>query len=350
MNEDWFHMARLRLAGLAQGFVAACCIAISPFAPAAEKGANPQNAAAENSGAQRKGAEEYLAALASGDPAAIAFTIHQSELEQLRKRLLDDMRTEADRNDSLIRTRLFGAGMPLTDIERLTPQNFFVTLAQRLRFSGREFESVDWLEAVKDSGGMVQMVGRLKPPKDRGTVRVPVLVSIVPWGKDWKAAMPLELQAQIDDLRSGRVRAPGPRPAASAASATADAGTATPAAAAVATAPAAVTSTNPKAIVELFDAAEKDLNAADCDNYYDKRMSPNFRKTTGTKALRTLVKTCETRQPLRDQMLTAIKLARAGSPRYEYAGTRAIYDLSGQGLPYPALVLEQIEKRWYIAE
>jgi hypothetical protein len=345
MNEDWFHMARLRLQGLALGAVAACCIAICLSATAAEKGAPPQNVAAENSGAQRKGAEEYLAALASGDPAAIAFTIHQSELEQLRKRLVDDMRTEADRGDSLIRTRLFGAGMPLTDIERLTPQNFFVTLAQRLRFSGREFESVDWLEAVKDSGGMVQMVGRLKPPKDRGTVRVPVLVSIVPWGKDWKAAMPLELQAQIDDLRSGRVRAPGLRPAApAAASATAEASAAAPAA------PAVATSTNPKAIVELFDAAEKDLNAADCDNYYDKRMSPNFRKTTGTKALRTLVKTCETRQPLRDQMLTAIKLARAGSPRYEYAGTRAVYDLSGQGLPYPALVLEQIEKRWYIAE
>ncbi len=346
MNEDWFHMARLRLPGLVLGFVAACCIAISTSATAAEKGAPPQNAAAENSGAQRKGAEEYLAALASGDPAAIAFTIHQSELEQLRKRLLDDMRTEADRNDSLIRTRLFGAGMPLTDIERLTPQNFFVTLAQRLRFSGREFESVDWLEAVKDSGGMVQMVGRLKPPKDRGTVRVPVLVSIVPWGKDWKAAMPLELQAQIDDLRSGRVRTPGPRPAPPAGSATADAGAATPS-----TAPTTIAAgTNPKAIVELFDAAEKDLNAADCDNYYDKRMSPNFRKTTGTKALRTLVKTCETRQPLRAQMLTAIRFAREGTPRYEYAGTRAVYDLSGQGLPYPALVLEQIEKRWYIAE
>ncbi|NJN00229.1 MAG: hypothetical protein HC793_00660 [Aquincola sp.] len=35
-----------------------------------------------------------------------------------------------------------------------------------------------------------------------GTVRVPVVVSIVPWGKDWKAALPLELQAQIDDLRT----------------------------------------------------------------------------------------------------------------------------------------------------
>ena len=103
--------------------------------------------------------------------------------------------------------------MPLTDIERLTPQNFFAALAPRLRFGGREFDRVDWLEAVGDSGGMVQMVGRLIPPKDQGTVRVPVVVSIVPWGKDWKAALPLELQAQIDDLRTGRVnpRRPAPR-------------------------------------------------------------------------------------------------------------------------------------------
>jgi hypothetical protein len=37
-------------------------------------------------------------------------------------------------------------------------------------------------------------------------------------------------------------------------------------------------------------------------------------------------------------------------PRYDFAGTRAVYDLRGQGLPYPQLLLEQIDKRWYIAE
>ena len=29
---------------------------------------------------------------------------------------------------------------------------------------------------------------------------------------------------------------------------------------------------------------------------------------------------------------------------------RAIYDLRGQGLPFPQLLLEQVDKRWYIAE
>jgi hypothetical protein len=313
-----------------------CCIAFVAGAlalavptVAAERAESPQASTAQRTGeAQRRAAEEYLGALASGDARSLALTIHQDELIALRSRLLADMQLEADRNESLTRTRLFGAGMPLADLERLTPQNFFATLAQRLRYGGREFESVDWLASVSDSGGMVQMVGRLKPGKQRGVVRVPVLVSIVPWGKDWKAALPLELQAQIDDLRTGRGAAT--TPATTAAPVTAGA--------------------NPQGIVELLNAAEANLQAARCEDYYEKQMSPNFRRTTGTKALRTLVTTCEKRDTLRQQLLAAFTAARTGTPRFEYAGTRAIYDLRDQGLPFATLVLEQVEKRWYIAE
>ena len=144
-----------------------------------------------------------------GDPRAIAHSIHEQQLELLRKRLLEELRLEADRNDNVLRTRLFGAGTPLADIERMTPQGMFVALVNRLRFSARPFESIEWLDAVKDDGGMVHAVGRLRPSKGQGDVRVPVLVSLVPWGEDWKAALPFELQAQLDDLKSGRTRAPG---------------------------------------------------------------------------------------------------------------------------------------------
>src|SRR5690606_16008149 len=193
----------------------ACWLAAMPWAHAASQ-------------AQQRAAEEYLHALARGDAQSMALSILEDELVQLRTRLLDEMRLEADRGGSLVRGRLFGEGMPLADIERLTPHSFFVALSQRLRFSGRTFRKVDWLEAVKDRGGMVQMVGRLVPPSELGEVRVPVVVSIVPWGRDWKAALPLELQAQIDDLRTGRTRAGG-TPAAGAATGTsagADAGAA----------------------------------------------------------------------------------------------------------------------------
>ena len=328
--------------------VAACCVALAQPGLGAEKGntnaETGNNQGAQKGAAQRRAAEQYLAALASGDIRAVAQTIHDDELEALRKRLLDELKLEADRNESVVRSRLFGPGMPLADIERLTPQNFLAALAPRLRFGGRDFSRVDWLEAVGDSGGMVQMVGKLLPRKDMGEVKVPVIVSIVPWGKDWKAALPLELQAQIDDLRTGRVTARGVPAAAVVAT--------TPATAtAPSTAPAAPkTSASPQGIVELFDEAEKNIKEKRCDDYFRKQMSPNWRRTTGAKAQRSLIQTCENRETWREQMVTALQLARAGTPRYEYQGTRAIYDLTNQGLPYPALVVELVDKRWYIAE
>jgi hypothetical protein len=292
--------------------------------------------AANGNAAQQRAAEEFLYALAAGDAQAMAFAILEDELVQLRKQLLDEMRLEADRNESLTRRRLFGDGMPLSDIERLTPQSFFVTLAQRLRFGGREFKKVEWMEAVEDRGGMVQMVGRLVPRDDMGEVKVPVLVSVVPWGKDWKAALPLELQAQIDDLRTGRATRSA-RPAA-VAGATPEGGGAAPA------------PVIPKEILDVFDAALANLEAGNCDAYYDKQMSPNFRRTTGTRALRSLVSACESREGLRAQYMTAIRLARERTPRMEYAGTRAVFDLSGSGLPFPVWIAEQVNERWYIAE
>ena len=38
------------------------------------------------------------------------------------------------------------------------------------------------------------------------------------------------------------------------------------------------------------------------------------------------------------------------APAYELNGTRAIYDLRGQGLPFDRFVLERVEDRWYVAE
>lgn len=305
--------------------VVLCCIAVAPLCRAGD-----------GSSSQQKAAEALLAAQAAGDAAAMAQAIHESELELLRRNLVSEMKLQADRNETLLRDRLFGSGMPLAEIERLTPQNFFVALARRLRFGGRTFQSVDWLEAVSDSGGMVQMVGRLKPARDLGTVRVPVVVSIVPWGKDWKAAIPLELQAQIDDLRSGRVRVNAPAVAAAA--------TPAPPSAPVAG------GGSPQAVLELLRVAEENLRAARCEDYYGRQMSPNFRRTTAPKALRTLVSSCESRPEIRERLLTALQLARQVTPRFEYAGTRAVYDLRGQGLPFDALVLELVDKQWYIAE
>ena len=331
----WVKRQLRNFAGWRPMFMGLCCIALTMAARAGD-----------GTAAQHRAAEEMLAAMASGDAAAMAQAIHEDELELLRKNLVSEMKLQADRNETLLRDRLFGSGMPLSEIERLTPQNFFVTLARRLRFGGRTFQSVDWLEAVPDSGGMVLMVGRGKPPRDMGTVRVPVLVSIMPWGKDWKATIPLELQAQIDDLRAGRTRVPtGPAVAAGGP----PAGTvATPSGAASGAAPSSAGS--PQAVLTLLQTAEDNLQAQRCEDYYHKQMSPNFRRTIAPKALRALVTSCTSRAEVRERLITALKLARQVAPRFEYAGTRAIYDLRGHGLPFDSLAVELIDKQWYIAE
>jgi len=331
-NEHWFKRAARNLPGLLPLVAGLCCLALgTPVL------------AGNGSASQHHAAEEMLAAMAAGDAGAMAAAIHESELELLRKNLLSEMKSQADRNETLLRDRLFGSGMPLSDIERLTPQAFFATLARRLRFSGRRFESIDWLEAVPDSGGMVQMIGRAIPPKALGAVRVPVLVSIVPWGKDWKASIPLELQAQIDDLRTGRTRA----------TATPATAAAPPAAAAAVAGGAAVPAApegTPKALLDVIQAADDNLRAVRCEEFYNRQISPNFRRTTAPKALRTLVSTCESRPEVRERFLAALQLIRQATPRFEYAGSRAIYDLSGQGLPFQSLAFELVEKQWYIAE
>jgi UDP-N-acetylglucosamine pyrophosphorylase len=79
-------------------------------------------------------------------------------------------------------------------------------------------------------------------------------------------------------------------------------------------------------------------------------MSPNFRRTTAPKALRALVSACESREEVRERILAALTLARGTSPQLQYEGTRAVFDLRGKGLPYNQLVVEKVDKRWYIAD
>jgi hypothetical protein len=293
-------------------------------------------ARADVTAAQRRAAEELLGAAAGGGAPALAPAIHPDELDLLRRRLLDQMKLEEERRESTVRARLFGAAMPLAELERLTPSGFYSLLARRLSFPMREFDDVRWLDAVDDSGGMVQVVGRGRQPEGHGNTRVPVMVSLVPWGKDWKAALPLELQAQIDDLIAGRGGLPGPRVAGPA-----TAGTATP--------PSA-TAVNPAAILTLLDAAEASLRAGDCERYYEDHMSPGFRRATSSRALKTLIAACTNRSETRETLLAALRAVRTTAPRFEYQGTRAVYDLQGQGLPFPRFVLELTDKRWHVAE
>jgi hypothetical protein len=295
--------------------------------------AGPAAADSVTSG-QKAAASEFLAAVASGNAQDIGYAIHPAELEELRTHLLELLRAEAKRGDSTLRARLFGPGLTLPELERFTAVAFYGALSRRLTLHAREYADAVWLAAIPDQKS-VHILLRGKLPKDRGTVQVVNVVTLVPYGKDWKAAIPSEIRAQIDDLVEGRTGA-GP-------AAAVQLGGAQPVRAGAAAA-------NVPGILTLLENADKALVDGRCSEYYERYLSPNFRKVTAKKAIETLVQSCTNSIGMRETLLTTLRLVRNTRPRYEYDGTRAIYDLSGQGLPFDRFVLERIDDRWYIAE
>jgi hypothetical protein len=196
---------------------------------------------------------------------------------------------------------------------------------------------VEGLAAIADKGDHVQIVVRGRQPRDHGKVRVVNVVTVRPYGKDWKAALPSEIEAQIDDLIEGRHIALAARqPAAQPAYFGRGAGGGTAAAL--------------PAIVELLKTAQDSLDAGRCDEYYGRQMSPNFRRVTGKKALEALVASCQNSMGTRQLLLSTLRIVRGLEPRYENESQRAVYDLSGQGLPFQTFSLEQLDKHWYVAE
>jgi hypothetical protein len=290
--------------------------------------------AAGPSGAQERGAEAFLAAVASGSAQAIAQELHPDELEKLRSRLLTLLRAENSRSDNTYRSRLFGPGRSLADLERMTAVGFYAALSDRLRLRARVYQKYDWLAAVPD-GKIIYLVGKGEPPKDRGSVKVTVTVALMQYGAQWRAVIPSEIEAQIDDLLEARVAAaPGPSPGAGATSA----------------APAAAVPLAP-GISELLARAEASLAEAKCEEYYNEFMSPNFNKATSKSARKTLITACTNSESTRETMITTLRVVQELKPRYDMGGSRAIYDVSGQGLPYDRFVLERDKNmRWYIAE
>jgi hypothetical protein len=292
---------------------------------------------ADPTGAQKAGGERFLAAAASGNAQALGQEMHPADLDTLRSRLLVLLRAESQRGDATYRGRLFGPGRSLADLESMTSVSFYAALADRLRIRVREFRDVKWLAAIPD-GKLAHVIGRGVPPKEKGSVEVMVLVTLRPWGEMWRATLPTELEAQIDDLLEGRTN-----PTAIA-SGGASGNTGSPGAK-----PAAATPLAP-GISELLARAEAAIADGNCEAYYSEFMSPNFQKAISKGARKTLVNACTNNESTRETMIVTLRVVGELQPRYEYEGARAVYDVSGQGLPYSRFVLERVKDRWYIAE
>jgi hypothetical protein len=291
-------------------------------------------AAASPNGAQERGAEAFLAALAGGNVMAVAQELHPDEVEKLRTRLIALFRAEASRSDNTYRSRLFGPGRTLAELESMTAVRFYAALSDRVRFRAREYEKVDWLAAVPD-GKVVYLVGKAAQPKERSAVKVLVTVALAQYGAQWRAVIPSEVEAQLDDLIEGRVAA-APPPSGGA-----------PGRSLVEARPVPLA----PGISELLARAEASLAAGQCEEYYNEFMSPNFTRATSRSARKTLVTACTNNESTRETMITTLRVVQELSPKYDLGGARAIYDVSGQGLPYDRFVLERDkDMRWFIAE
>jgi hypothetical protein len=289
-------------------------------------------------GAQKSAASAYFAALATGNAEALAYAIHPDELEKLRMRLLNLLRDEAKRDVSTTRTRLFGQAVRLQDLEKMTTLRFFAQLARRLSFSGREYSDYKWLQAVPDAGGVVHIVARGRQPKEREGPDVVVLASLMPYGKDWKAIIPMELQAQVVDLIAGRGSTVESNAAATGGFMDSSMGG------------DARRVDAPKELVAVLSAAEHALAEGDCAEYYKEFMSPTFRRTVSKSALDTLIASCERSLGTREILITTLRIVKGLKPRLADEGVRAVYDVSEQGLPFDRFVMEKVSNRWYIAE
>jgi hypothetical protein len=301
--------------------------------------APPVARADDLTGAQRRAALEFLQAMASGDAQAVAYALHPSEADRLRITLQQKLRTEAERGESTLRGRLFGVAMPLTDIERMTSVDLFRALGPKLGLRARSYAELQGLAAVRD-GDRVLAVVKGKPPRERGTTEVVEVIPLLPYGREWKAALPSEIDARIEDLLAGRgSRRPGGAAGVAAASVVAE-GEATTGSAARST----------PDIIAMLSAAEQALVGGRCDVYHREHLSPSLRRGLGPRALDTLIASCSRSVANRELLIAALRLVQRTPPVYEAGGERAVYDLTGQGLPYDRYVLERIERRWYIAE
>lgn len=303
--------------------------------------------AEEVSAAQRRAAGEYLAALAADGGQALAYALHPAELDRLRIGLMNTLKDEAARGDGTVRARLFGAAVSQTEVERWTSLVLFTNLSRRLALPrGRVYDDLKGVTALKDGDQRMLVIVRGKQPRDRGQTQVVEMVALLPYGKDWKAALPGELEAQVEDLIAGRdLRRGGGALQANVAGTTGSgAGTAGSAGA------ASNAASNSTEILAMLAAAEKALVEGRCDDYYKQYLSPNFRKTLSSRMQGSLAANCRNSLGIRESLIAALRIVRRLPPKYEYDSTRATYDVSGQGLAFDRFVLEQIDKRWYVAE
>jgi hypothetical protein len=275
-----------------------------------------------------KTAEAFVELSTGGGPSAAVILYQISEVQRIRDKVLLAAEREAESGRKQVRNALFGAGPSLDDVRRMTPENLLLAILARVPTRTTVYDKFKALGTVKEEDKLHVVVRasleKVERIKRRSIVQV---VTLLPSGKEWRAAIPSNIEAYID---SALAAAPDDAPP-------------------VVGAPVPAAPADPAAKTLLARGIDL-LNKGNCLTYFLDVMEPGFAKTMTQKSFDAIVRGCELNERTREKFRVGLELAAAREPKVESGGSKLLYDLNGEGLPYDHVTLTRIDGRWYVAE
>lgn len=274
-----------------------------------------------------KTAEAFVELSTGGGPSAAVILYQFSEVQRVRDKVLLAAEREAESGRKQVRNALFGAGPSLDDVRRMTPENLLLAIMARVPSRPVQYDKFKALGTVKEEDKLHVVVRasleKVERIKRRSIVQV---VTLLPSGKEWRAAIPSNIEAYIDSVLAA---APDDTPAVVGSPATPP--------------------PDPAAKALLARGIEL-LTKGNCLTYFLDVMEPGFAKTMTQKSFDAIVRGCQLNERTRDKFRVGLELSAAREPKVESGGSKLTYDLSGEGLPYDHVTLTRIDGRWYVAE
>ena len=290
-----------------------------------------------------KTAEAFVQISTGQGPSAAVILYHPDEVQRVRDKVLLMCEREAESGRKQVRGTLLGAGVTLDEVRRMTPENLLLAVMAKLPARTTFYDDFKALGLVKE-GENVHVVVRaslkkVERLKRRSIVQV---VSLLPSGKEWRAAIPSGIEAYIDGVLAA---SPDELPPVAAPASDGKAVGGAAGAGAAGRAPPA-----DPAWSALLKRGVDLLSRRNCLTYFLDVVEPGFSKTMSPKNFDAVVRGCELNDRVREKYRIGLELADARQPALEQGGSKVTYDLAGEGLPYDHLSLIRLNGRWYVAE
>jgi len=273
-----------------------------------------------------KTAEEFVQLSTSQGPSAAVILYHPNDVQRVHDKILLMCEREAESGRQQTRAALFGAGVTLDDVRRMTPENLLIAIMAKLPARTATYDEFKALGSVKEGENLHIVVRaslrKVERLKRRSIVQV---VSLIPSGKEWRAAIPSGIEAYIDGVLAA---APDDVPP---------------------VAPARPAPKDPAWSALLARGVDL-LSRGNCLTYFLDVVEPGFSKTMSPKNFDAVVRGCELNDHTREKFRMGLELAGSREPKLEQGGSKVTYDLSGEGLPYDHLTLVRVDGRWYVSE